>query len=62
MQVSLWGYCGIALGVAAASVLAERRRDNRSDPDKVGFMPWPVIFILSLILAAVLAAMALQAR
>jgi hypothetical protein len=58
--VGLWGYCVAALGLAGISILAERRRDNRVDPDKVGFMPWSLILIMSLISAAILAALAIK--
>jgi hypothetical protein len=42
-------------------MLAERRRDRRTNPDRVGFMPWTLILIFSILSAAVLAALALKA-
>jgi hypothetical protein len=60
-QTGLWGVCAAAVGVAALSIFADRRRNNRSDPDDVGFMPWPLILILSLLAAALSAAVALKA-
>ncbi|MFM9852578.1 MAG: hypothetical protein ACKVOJ_07230 [Sphingomonadaceae bacterium] len=50
-----------ALGIAGTATLADRRRARRSDPDAVGFMPWPLILILSMILALMCAAIALRA-
>jgi hypothetical protein len=60
VQGSLWGGCIAALAFAGISIFADHRRVNRTHPDKVGFMPWPLILILSLLGAAVLAAMALK--
>lgn len=60
MQAWIWGGCAGAVGVAALSSLADRRRNKRSDPDKVGFMPWPLIMILAMITATVFAALALK--
>jgi hypothetical protein len=42
------------------SALADRRRSRRSNLDKVGFMPWPMIMILAMIAAAAFAAFALK--
>jgi hypothetical protein len=53
--------CGAALIVAAIAVLGDRRRNRRSDPDDVGFMPWPLVLVLALIIAGLLAALALKA-
>jgi hypothetical protein len=60
MQATLWTGCAAAAGLAALASLADRRRNNRADPDKVGFMPWPLILVLSLLVSAVLAAFALK--
>ncbi len=61
MQASLWGGCVAALAFAGIAIYADRRRSNRADLDKVGFMPWPLILILALLGAAVLASLALKA-
>lgn len=50
-----------ALAVAGIATWGDRRRANRADPDDVGFMPWPLILVLAMIVAAVLAAFALKA-
>ncbi len=60
MQASLWTGCAVALGVAGIAAVAERRRNNRTNLDRVGFMPWPLILIGAMIVAAVLAAVALK--
>ena len=62
MQVTLWTGCAAALGVAGLSAWADRRRARRTDLDAVGFMPWPLLLILSMIAAAVCAAIALNVK
>lgn len=62
MQETLWIGCVGALAVAGISNWAERRRNRRVDMDAVGFMPWPLIMILALLMSAVCAAFALHAR
>ncbi|MFM5914720.1 MAG: hypothetical protein ACKOPR_08250 [Chakrabartia godavariana] len=52
----------MALGLAGLSAWADRRRARRRNLDAVGFMPWALILILSMIAAAVCAAVALHAR
>jgi hypothetical protein len=61
VQAGLWGGCAAAIALAGVSMLAERRRDRRTNPDRVGFMPWTLILIFSILSAAVLAALALKA-
>jgi hypothetical protein len=56
----IWGGCIIALSSVALSIYADRKRSNRSQPDAVGFMPWPLILIISMLLAAVFAAIGLK--
>ena len=41
--------CGVAAVVALISEIANRRRSNRKDINKVGFMPWPTITAMSLL-------------
>lgn len=60
MQAGYWSICGIAVGVAAFACVADHRRARRKDPDAVGIMPWPLIMILALLSAAVLAALAIK--
>lgn len=62
MQEELWWGVGAALIIAAVAALADRRRANRKDIEAVGFMPWPLVLVLSLLAAAVLTAFAIKAR
>ena len=61
MQVTLWTGCGVTLALAVVSTWAERRRARRANLDDVGFMPWPLILILALLMSAIFAALALHA-
>jgi hypothetical protein len=58
---SWWAVAGSAAAVAVASLLADFRRQRRSDLDRAGWVPWPLLQILAMILAAVAAALALKA-
>ncbi len=59
--MSGWAIVGaIAALVALIAGLAERRRMNRKDIEKVGFMPWPLIMMMSLLLAVVAIGLALK--
>lgn len=61
MQQVLWGGCVTALALVGLATWGDRRRANRKDLDAVGFMPWSLILILAMIIAAVCAAFALKA-
>ena len=61
VQVTLWTGCGVTLALAVVSTWAERRRARRTNLDDVGFMPWPLILILALLMSAIFAALALHA-
>ncbi|NBU83797.1 MAG: hypothetical protein EBS21_04185 [Sphingomonadaceae bacterium] len=62
LQVTLWTGCATAFGVAGLSAWADWRRARRTNIDAVGFMPWPLIMILSILIGAVLAAIALHRK
>jgi uncharacterized membrane protein YidH (DUF202 family) len=62
MQYELWTGCAAALAVAGIANFAERRRANRRDLDKVGFMPWPFITIMAMMVALACAAIALKVQ
>jgi hypothetical protein len=62
MQASLWTGCAAAVALAGIASFAERRRNRRADLDRVGFMPWPLVSVLAIMAAVVLAALALKAR
>lgn len=49
---------GASLLLAAAAVLAERRRVRRTRIDAVGCMPWTAVFFLSFFAGVALLAMA----
>jgi hypothetical protein len=49
-----------ALALTALSVLAERRRNNRRDIEAVGWVPWPLVTILSTIAALFATALAIK--
>jgi len=44
----------VAALVALVSWIADRRRHNRKDIDRVGFMPWTAIFFWALLAAVLL--------
>jgi hypothetical protein len=56
----IWAGCAASLCIAGVSLIAERRRANRAELDAVGFMPWTFILIMSMIAAAVFAAVGLK--
>lgn len=62
MQEELWWLAGLALAVSGIAAFADRRRAKRTDLDAVGFMPWPLILVISMLSAAVMAALALKSR
>jgi hypothetical protein len=46
--------------LAGTAAIADARRMRRRDFDRVGFMPWSMIFILSLVVAVCATAFALK--
>ena len=60
MQETLWIACVVAFSIAGIAVLGDRRRARRTNLDAVGFMPWPLIMILAMLIAAICAAFALR--
>lgn len=61
METHIWRSIAIAMLVlAGVAMVAERRRNNRSDPDSVGFMPWTFILLMSLVIAAFAGGLALR--
>ena len=56
----------LVLGLVAALVAAwawhgDRRRMRRSDPDRVGIMPWTTLFFWSFVLACIVLGIAVKA-
>ena len=60
MQVSMLSVSVTAAILIGVAELAEWRRRNRRDVDKVGFMPWRGIALVSVAVAIVAAALALK--
>jgi hypothetical protein len=62
MQVMLLGWAGAALAIVALGGLADWRNRRRRNIDRVAMLPWPLIQVMALLAAIVLAALALNAR
>lgn len=61
MIYSVWAQLAIAMSaLAGTAAIADTRRMRRRDFDRVGFMPWSLILIISLIIAAFSTAIALK--
>lgn len=60
MQVMLWTLAGASAGLAVIAGLADRRRNRRRELDRVGWVPWPLIVMLAVMLALAFAAFALH--
>lgn len=52
---------GVAALVALVAWIGDRRRHNRKDIDRVGFMPWTAIFFWSLLAAVLLLGLSARA-
>ena len=59
-QVALWSGAGAAAATALVAGLADRRRMRRRDLDRPGLVPWPLIQLLAMLAAVVVAALALK--
>lgn len=58
---SIWGQIALAMSaLAGTAAIADARRMRRRDFDRVGFMPWSLILIVSLVIAAFATAIALK--
>lgn len=55
-----WFAAGSALLISIAAIFAQRRVETRRDPDRVGIISWPLIQVLALIAALILAGLALH--
>lgn len=60
MQYALWGAVVATLLLAAASTWFERRRTRRTDADRVGVIPWPLVQFIALFAAAICGGLALH--
>lgn len=61
MQAGLWYVAAAAALVTALAAFADRRRAARRDLDRAGWVPWPLVLIAALIIAATATALALKA-
>jgi hypothetical protein len=57
---ALWATAGIGAALAALAALADRRRHRRRDLDRPGWMPWALIQLVAMIVAAMAVAIALK--
>jgi hypothetical protein len=58
---SIWGQLAIAMAaLAGTAAIADTRRMRRRNFDRVGFMPWTLVLILSATLAAFSTALMLK--
>lgn len=60
-DAGLWGWAAASVGVAAIAWFGDRKRAHRKDLDRVGWIPWPLMLVLALLAAAILAALSLVA-
>ena len=60
MQGTLWLLAGASAGVAGLAALADWLRNRRRDLDRVGWVPWPLIVMLAIMLALAFAAFAIR--
>ena len=59
-QAGAWAAAGAAWALALIAALADRARQRRRNLDRVGFMPWQLISILSFFAALGLTALAVN--
>lgn len=60
MRETLWMLAGVALLIAGGARWGEYRRHHRRDLDRVGVMPWTLVFVLALLAAASCVALAVR--
>ncbi|OYY89959.1 MAG: hypothetical protein B7Y45_09550 [Sphingomonas sp. 28-66-16] len=61
MQAGLWAGVSVCVLLALLSGWQDRRRLRRHDPDAIGIIDWPTVLVFSLIGAAILTTLALNA-
>jgi hypothetical protein len=58
----LWIGAGAMLALALGAGLAEHRRGRRREPDRVGWINWPLVQFVALFALLLLASIALTGR
>jgi hypothetical protein len=58
-HAALWVSAAASACLAALAAFADRKRSRRSDLDRVGWAPWPLLLVLALLAAATLTGLAL---
>ncbi len=56
----LWSIAAASATIFVAAVLAEHRRAKRRDPDRVGWMPWTLIQLVTILTTVFAVALALK--
>lgn len=60
IQTTLWTAAAGAGALAAFAGVAERRRSRRRDIDKVGWVPWTLVQVIAVAMAALMIAYAIK--
>lgn len=60
IHATLWTAAASAGALAVAAGVAERRRSRRRDIDKVGWVPWTLVQVVAMALAALMVAYAIK--
>jgi hypothetical protein len=60
IHATLWTAAASAGALAVAAGIAERRRLRRRDIDRVGWVPWTLVQVIALAVAALMAAYAIK--
>jgi cytochrome bd-type quinol oxidase subunit 2 len=58
-QATWWWVAGAFVVIVFVAMFADRRRMHRRNLDRPGWVPWPLVLILSLIAAVLCAILAL---
>ena len=62
MQQQLWTSVGAAVLVALVAGIGERKRKRRINMDRIGLVPWPLVQVLAILTALILASVAINLR
>lgn len=59
-QAMLWIAAAAAAATAVLAGIADRRRGQRRDLDRPGWVPWPLVQLIAILATAAAAALALK--